>query len=376
MSIRKLAAPAAALTVAVALVGCSTGGGDSSAEVPDVDASTATSVEDFGGMEGLIAAAEAEGQLNVIALPEDWANYGQLLDRFEELYDIQINSASPDVSSQEEIQAAEDLAGQDTAPDVFDLGAAVALANTDKFAPYQVETWDSIPDELKDPEGLWVSDYTGIMSIAYDADAVPAPTSFEDLLGEEYRGSVALNGDPTQAGAAIAGVQLAALQTGGSADDIQPGIDFFSELNAAGNFLPVDATNATVASGETPVVINWSYLEVANQAALEGERDWQIFIPEGAALGSYYNQAINADAPNPAAARLWQEFLYSDEAQNIWLSAGAFPVRLQAMIDDGTVDQDVLDTVGTPPADLVQFTAEQSEAAAALLAEQWASAIQ
>lgn len=375
MRLKHLAAPAAFTIAALALAGCSSSA-EADAEVPDVDASTTTSAEDFGGMEGLVAAAEAEGTLNVIALPEDWANYGAVMDLFEETYDIEIVSANPEASSAEEITAAQDLAGQDTAPDVFDLGPAVALANEDMFAPYQVETWDSIPEESKHPEGLWVNDYTGIMAVAYDADAVPAPESWEDLLGDEYRGSVALNGDPTQAGAALAGVELAAIQSGGSADDMQPGIDFFAELAAAGNFLPLNATNATVASGETPVVINWSYIEAANQVALEGQRDWQLWIPEGQALGSYYNQAINADAPHPAAARLWQEFLFSDEAQNIWLEAGAFPVRLQSMIDEGTVDQDALDAVGTPPADLVQLTAEQAEAASALVAEQWATAIQ
>ncbi|MFC7431247.1 MULTISPECIES: ABC transporter substrate-binding protein [unclassified Agrococcus] len=375
MRLKHLAAPAAFTIAALALAGCSSSA-EADAEVPDVDASTATSAEDFGGLEGLVAAAEAEGTLNVIALPEDWANYGAIMDAFEETYDIEIVSANPEASSAEEITAAEDLAGQDTAPDVFDLGAAVALANEDMFAPYQVETWDSIPEENRHPEGLWVNDYTGIMSVAYDADAVPAPESWEDLLGPDYSGSVALNGDPTQAGAALAGVQLAALQSGGSPDDMQPGIDFFAELSAAGNFLPLNATNATVASGETPVVINWSYIEAANQVALEGQRDWQIWIPEGQALGSYYNQAINADAPHPAAARLWQEFLFSDEAQNIWLEAGAFPVRLQSMIDDGTVDQDALEAVGTPPAELVQLTSEQAEAASALVAEQWATVIQ
>ena len=374
MRLKHLAAPAALTIAALALAGCSSA--DADAEVPDVDASSATSAEDFGGIDGLVAAAEAEGTLNVIALPEDWANYGAVMDLFEETYDIEIVSANPEASSAEEITAAQDLAGQDTAPDVFDLGAAVALANEDMFAPYQVETWDSIADEHKHPEGLWVNDYTGIMAVGYDADAVPAPESWDDLLGEEYRGAVALNGDPTQAGAALAGVELAALQSGGSPDDMQPGIDFFAELSAAGNFLPVNATNATVASGETPVVINWSYIEAANQVALEGQRDWQLWIPEGQALGSYYNQAINADAPHPAAARLWQEFLFSDDVQNIWLEAGAFPVRLQSMIDEGTVDQEALDAVGTPPADLVQLTSEQAEAASALVAEQWATAIQ
>lgn len=370
---RALVGVAAAAALAVGLSACA--GSDTPAP-SDVDAATATSAADFGGMEALIAAAQAEGELNVIALPEDWANYGAIMTAFEEKYGITINSADPNVSSAEEITAAENLKGQDTAPDVFDLGAAVTLASTDYFAPYQVETWDDIPADYKESTGLWVNDYTGLMSVGYDADVVPTPESLDDLLGADFAGKVAINGDPTQAGAAAAAVNLAALLNGGSADDIQAGIDFFAELKAAGNFLPVDPTPATIASGETPVVFDWSYNNLAETANNEGVRDWKVTILPGVALGSYYNQAINVDAPHPAAARLWQEFLYSDEGQNLWLAGGAFPVRLQAMIDAGTVDEAALAALGEPPADLVQFTAEQTEAASALLAEKWAAAIQ
>ncbi len=362
---------AAGIALAVTLTSCS-----STAEAGDTEAhATATSADDFGGFDALVEAAQAEGELNVIALPDTWANYGAIIEGFEEEYGITVNSDSPDVSSAEEITAAENLKGQDGAPDVFDLGSAVALTSTDYFAPYQVQTWDDIPAEYKEESGLWVYDYTGLMSIGYDADAVPAPESLDDLLGADYAGKVAINGDPTQAGAAAAAVQYAALQGEGSADDIQAGIDFFAELQTAGNFLPLDPTPATIASGETPVVFDWSYNNLAEQTANEGVRDWQVTVLPGVTLGSYYNQAVNVDAPHPAAARLWQEWIFSDTVQNLYLEAGAYPVRLAAMIEAGTVDQAALDAVGEPSEDLVQLTAEQTEAASALLAEQWAAAI-
>src|SRR5690606_4064650 len=150
--------------------------------------------------------------------------------------------------------------GLDTPPDVFDLGLAVALSSTDHFAPYKVQTWDDIPDALKESSGLFVGDYGGYLSIGYDSSQFDEPTSLEDLLGSDFKGSVAINGDPTQAGAAFAAVGLATVQSGGTLDDFQPGIDFFSELQQAGNFLKVDATPATVTSGETPVVFDWDYL--------------------------------------------------------------------------------------------------------------------
>ena len=346
------------------------GGGDTGAS-----AETATSAEELGGLEALVEAAKEEGQLNVIALPPDWTNYGEMISTFSEKYGITVDSAQPDAASQDEINAAEQLAGTDRAPDVFDLGSAVARANVDMFAPYQVETWDDIPEELKDPEGRHVSDYTGYMSIGYDAGAVPAPTSVEDLLKPEYKGKVALNGDPTQAGAAFNGVIMAALATGGSPDDIAPGVEFFKQLKAAGNFLPVDPSPATIASGQTPVVIDWDYTNAAQTQALEGKRDWQVVVPEGAVVSSYYQQAINKDAPHPAAARLWQEFLYSDEGQNIWLKGFGRPVRADAMQEAGTLDEAAFEALPPAQGDPVNLTVEQEEAAKTYLGANWAKAI-
>jgi putative spermidine/putrescine transport system substrate-binding protein len=336
------------------------------------DAAKATSLDDFGSMEDLVAAAEKEGELNVIALPPDWANYGEIISTFEEKYDIKVNSAQPDAASQDEINAAEQLAGTDRAPDVFDLGQSVALANTDLFAPYQVEKFDEIPEEFKDPDGAWVNDYGGFMSVGYDSSVVPEVTSLDDLLGPEFKGKVALNGDPTQAGAAFSGVVMASIAKGGSVDDITPGVDYFAELKDAGNVLPVDPTSATVESGQTPVVIDWDYLNAAESAKLDS---WKVFVPEEAAVAGYYFQAINAEGPNPAAARLWQEFLYSDEGQNLWLAGGARPVRAEAMVEAGTIDQELYDALPEVAGEPVIPTNEQTEAMAAYLADNWAKAI-
>ncbi len=366
---RNLAAIAIVAAAAISLSACAS---DDTAPTSGVDAATATSAEDFGGLDALIAAAQAEGELNVIALPDNWANYGEIKALFEEKYDIVVNSADPDISSAEEIAAADNLKGQDTAPDVFDLGTAVTLASLDYFAPYKVANWDEIPDANKESTGLWVNDYTGSMSIGYDSNSVPEPTSLDDLLGSDYKGAVALNGDPTQAGAAFAAVGLATVQSGGTLDDFTPGIEFFEKLNDAGNFLPVNATGATIASGETKVVFDWSYNNLAAAATVDG---WKVTTLPGAIYTSFYNQAINNDAPHPAAARLWMEFLYSAEAQNLFIVGGAYPVTIQTLQDNGTVDTEALEALGELEGELVTPTAEQAEANAAILAEKWAAAI-
>jgi len=365
---------ALATTAALLLTSCAGDPATSTPEGDSSDAKTATSVADFGTFADLEAAAKAEGNLNVIALPRDWANYGEILDLFASKYpEITINEQSPDVSSMEEIQAAKTNKGLDTAPDVFDLGLTVALENTDVFAAYKVQGWDDIPDELKEPSGLFVGDYGGYMSIGYDSSKFDEPKSLDDLKGADFKGAVAINGDPTQAGAAFAAIGLATVQSDGALDDFQPGIDYFSELQKAGNFLKVDPTPATVASGETPVVFDWDYL---NAAYSNDVKDWKVTVLPGTGYAAYYNQAINKDAPNPAAARLWQEFLYSDEVQNLYLKGGARPARMEAMTEAGTIDTALADALPEVPAETVVPTEKQSADAGTLLGEKWAAAIQ
>ena len=373
MKFRPVVASLATLATMTALAACAPpSDDDDNQDDSGSSAATATSAEDLGGMEALVEAAQEEGELNVIAVPPTWANYGEIISTFEKKYDIKVNSAQPDGDSQDEINAAVQLAGTDRAPDVFDLAQSVALANTEMFAEYRVDTWDTVPDEFKADDGTWVNDYGGFMSIGYDASKVPAITSLDDLLEPEFKGKVALNGDPTEAGAAFSGVVMASVANGGSADDIAPGVEFFAELKKAGNFLPVDPTPATIASGQTPVVIDWDYLNAVESQNLD---DWEVFVPGEAPVAGYYFQAINADAPHPAAARLWQEFLYSDEGQNLWLAGGARPVRAEAMAEAGTIDTELYDALPPVTGDPVIATNEQTEEMAAYLSENWAKAI-
>ncbi|MEF2977512.1 ABC transporter substrate-binding protein [Subtercola sp. YIM 133946] len=378
MNSRRLIA-GAALIAATALTLTACAGSSTPSSTAETSAKTATSAADLGGIDALVAAANAEGQLNVITLPPSWANYGAIISGFEAKYpNIKINSANPDGSSADEVAAAKAQKGQSTAPDVFDIGTAVLQQNLDLVAPYKVANWADLPADYKDSGGKWYYDYTGLMSVGYDSKVITtAPTSITDLLGSAYSGKVAIKGDPTQANEAASAVYLAALQNGGSADNIQPGIDFFHSLKQAGNFLAVTPTQATVASGETPVVIQWSYNNLAWGAAggTSGNPDYKTVVLPGTALGSYYNQAISVDAPHPAAARLWEEYIYSPEVQNLYLASGAYPATLTAMQTAGTVDKTVLSTVGEPPASFVQLTADQATAAAGLLKSGWAAAI-
>lgn len=380
----RFASVAAIGALALSLAACdgaSSDGASSSAAgstgASDVDAATATSVEDFGGMEGLVAAAEAEGQLNIIALPHDWSNWGEVIALFKETYpNITVNEQNPNASSQEEIDAIRTNAGTDAAPDTVDVGLAVAVASTDEFAPYFVQNWDQIPDAVKHPEGLYWADYTGIMSVGYNKTLYGEITSLEDLMDPKFAGTVALNGKPAEAGAAFNGFIMANLANGGTLENLQPGLDYFAALNEVGNLTTVDVTNATIDSGETGVTFDWSYNHKSHQERLAAMGiEWDYFVPAGAEVASYYNQAINKDAPHPAAARLWQEFLYTPEAQNLWLAGGSTPILQQWMIDEGTIDEEALAGALELSGEPTTYDSATSDAITQFLAENWDATI-
>ncbi|WP_405946736.1 extracellular solute-binding protein [Streptomyces prunicolor] len=368
-----------AVVAALALSACGAAPTNSSTTADGKNAATATSVADFGGMDALVKAAKKEGTLHAIALPRDWANYGALIDGFTKKYGIKITDENPDGSSQDEINAVTSRKGQDRAPDVLDLGSSFALSAAQQglLAPYKVASFDQIPAGQKDPKGQWFNDYGGYISIGCDAKRVKTcPTTFADLLKPQYKGQVALNGNPTKSGSAFGGVYAAALANKGSFDDIQPGLDFFAKLKKNGNYTPVESTPATVEKGETPISIDWDYLNAgyADEFKSKGV-DWKVSIPSDGQYAQYYSQAINKDAPHPAAARLWQEYLYSAEGQNLWLKGYARPALMTSMESAGTLDKTAAaklpQVTGTP-----SFPTEaQQSKAKTVIAQGWAKAV-
>ena len=370
---------ALAVVAALALSACGAAPDDTSTTADGRSAATATSAADFGGMAELVTAAKKEGTLHAIALPRDWANYGALIDGFQKKYGIKIEVESPDGSSQDEINAVTSRKGQDRAPDVLDLGSSFALSAAQQglLAPYKVASFADIPEGQKDPEGQWFNDYGGYISIGCDAKRVTScPKTFADLLKPQYKGQVALNGNPTKSGSAFGGVYAASLASGGSFDDIQPGLDFFAKLKKNGNYTPVESTPATVEKGETPISIDWDYLNAGYAEEFKSKGlDWQVSVPEDGKFSQYYSQAINKDAPHPAAARLWQEYLYRAEGQNLWLKGFARPALMTAMEKAGTIDKTAAaalpEVSGTPA-----FPTEAQQAKAkTVLAEGWGKAV-
>ncbi|MDQ0306791.1 putative spermidine/putrescine transport system substrate-binding protein [Kitasatospora herbaricolor] len=293
-------------------------------------------------MDALISAAKAEGRLTTSALLPHWAGYGALMDGFAQKYGIKVVDDNPDGNSQQEIDDVKRLKGQPQAPDVLDLGEVFAQSAVREglLAPYRTVVYDQIPSSQKDGKARWVNSYSGYVSIGCDANRVKTcPVSFNDLLKPEYKGMVALTGKPATAASAFAAVYAAALANGGSFDNIQPGIDFFADLDKAGNYNRANASVSAIAGGQTPIAIEWDFLNLQHADELKKSGvQWKVSIPFDGSFSQSYAQAVNKDAPHPAAARLWEEYLAGPEGQNLRLVDFARPVLMDAMAKNGTLD--------------------------------------
>ena len=328
-------------------------------------------------MSALVAEAKKEGHLNVITLPSNWANYGTIMADFTKAYGIKITDANPEGSSQDELNAVKQLKGQSSAPDVVDVGNSFAITGktSGDWAPYEVSSWSNIPAAAKDPSGAYYADYGGYVAIGYDPAKVKvAPTSFKSLLTGSYKNQVAIDGNPTQTGSAFAAVYAAALANGGSLSNIAPGVTYFKNLKAAGNFVPVEGTPATVQSGQTPILIWWDYL--LNSEVKAVVKDLKIVIPSDGVYAGYYDQAISSSAPDPAAARLWEEYLYSTQGQNLFLEGSTRPIELSSLVSAGTVNQSAYTALPSVPggsSTLQLPTSAEFTTAGNVVAQQWPS---
>jgi len=335
-------------------------------------------------MSDLIAAAKAEGELTIIAVPHDWCGYGDVIDSFKKKYGLKMNELNPDGGSGDEIEAIKANKGNKgpQAPDVIDVGLSFGPSAKQEglIQPYKVSTWDSIPDDQKDAEGYWYGDYYGVLAYEVNKDMIKnIPADWSDLLKPEYKGQVALDGDPRTSNESIQAVFASGLSTAGGDVDkaADTGLQFFKKLNAAGNFVPIGGGASTLAQGTTPIVIRWDYLALGDRDTLAGNPDVAVVVPKTGIVGGVYVQAISAYAPHPNAAKLWMEHLYSDESQLTWLKGYCHPIRFNDLVKNGKVPDALMSKL--PPADnyakALFPTLDQQGKAKGIITKQWDSIV-
>ena len=373
-----------AVMVAAAFVLSACGGGSTAAGVDVAKGYTGTVVKNVP--QDLVTACKGEGMLTIIATPPDWANYGEIFANFQMTSGVKINSLDPNAGSADELAAIEANKTNKgpQAPDIVDVGYAYGKTGKDAgdYQPYKISTWDKIPDTIlgipsKDPDGYWIGGYYGVMAmLSNDAVVKTPPANWSDLLKPEYKGQVALSGDPRSSNQAIQSVFAATLANGGSLDNAQPGLDFFKKLNDAGNFVPVIAKPGTIAQGATPIVLGWDYLLFGYRDTWNGNPAVTVSYPSPT-IASMYVQAISAYAPHPNCAKLWMELLHSDEGQMAWMKGYAHGVNQADMEARGVIPADLKAKLpaSSAYASAVSPTPDQLNTALALIKAGWMTTV-
>jgi putative spermidine/putrescine transport system substrate-binding protein len=383
MQTKKIIFNLGSLLVITAFVLSACGGGGPAA--PDVAAGyTGTKITTVP--QDLVTACKTEGMLTIIATPPDWANYGEIFADFQLTSGVKINSLDPNAGSADELAAIEANKGNKgpQAPDIVDVGyayGAQGIAAGD-YQAYKTSNWDKIPDTVlgipaKDPTGLWIGGYYGVMSMIVNTAVVKnVPTNWADLLKPEYKGQVALAGDPRTSNQAIQAVFAAGLANGGTLDNAQPGLDWFNQLNKAGNFVPVIAKPGTISQGATPIAFFWDYNAYGYVTAAAGNPPETVVYPSPT-IASMYVQAISAYAPHPNCAKLWMEVLHSDEGQLAWMKGYAHGVQQADMEARGVIPADLKAKLPASSSfsAAVSPTPDQLTAALALIKAGWMTTV-
>jgi putative spermidine/putrescine transport system substrate-binding protein len=344
-------------------------------------ASTAVNMAGPIDMQTLISNAKKEGGLQAVGIPPEWADYADILASYASKYVPIDYKADAELSSAEEVEVftkSKNHPYGDVADVGFKWGPVVIQQKL--VSPYKHSYWADIPADLKDPAGNWCTEYWGAQAFVVNTDLVKnPPTSFKELLSNSYSNMVGIDGDPRQATDALYAVYSAALAQSGSTDDIQPGIDFFAKLKAKGNFTPARANEANIVKGEVAIAVIWDYLGLGYRDKYENSSPHlKVIIPSDGSLAGPYISIVNKTAPHPFAARLWIEYLFSDEGQLFYLKGYAHPARYQKLADAGKVPA-ALAAKLPPPSEYktVQFVSDINKltAASTTLTQNWASQV-
>ncbi|TSA20449.1 MAG: hypothetical protein D4R69_05095 [Actinomycetales bacterium] len=335
----------------------------------------AKNVKEAGGLDNLIAAAKKEGKLALITTPRDWANYGAAFDAYEKAFSVKISVDNPDGSSQYEIDTMK-TAPKSKQPDSIDIGPLVVAqvtppGGTPMSSAYQVINWNDIPKAAKDSTGLWYGNYGGKLAIVYNTTLPSVPTKATDFAKAEYKGYVGITGDPTSSNQAFMSVLAASLGNGGEKNlsDVTKGLELFKSLKAQAPLVKVNGTNLATGTAKLGFMWDFNALGIIPAAKAAG-LDLKFAYPTDFVLQAPpYINAINAKSPNCANARLWQEFVYSQNkgksaaqltdadlklsgsklfakmqgGQNYFMQSGADPIMSAAMKKKGLLVDSLLD---------------------------------
>ena len=275
-----------------------------------------------GATDDLLKAAQAEGAVSSVGMPDTWANW---VGTWNDLKAMGIKTSDTDMSSAEEISKmiAE---GANATADIGDVSFEFGAFAADKkiTMPYKPSTWDQIPGWAKDKDGHWCLAYTGTIAFIINKQLVKnPPKSWKDLLSGNYRVSVGAVGSAAQANYSVL---AAAMAMGGSEKNLKPAYDFFAKIAKQGRLSMVDPVVANLEKGEVEVGMLWDFNALNYRDQIDRSR-FEVVIPAEGSVTSGYTTIINKYAKHPNAAKFAREYILSDKGQVNLAGGYARPIR-------------------------------------------------
>jgi iron(III) transport system substrate-binding protein len=273
--------------------------------------------------DALIAAAKKEGEL-IWYTTQIITQIGRpMMEAFQKKYGIRVNAVRGD-SVELAVRLLNEAKAGRVQADVFDgTTTSVSIKKAGVALKWQPDATKQLPKEFWDSEGYWVANNVYVHTPAFNTSLVPRgsePKTWEDLLDPKWKGKMAWATHATTSGAAgFVGLVLTEFGE-------EKGKAYLRNL-ARQDIVRLGGSARAVTdqaiAGEYAIV-----LQIFNHQPLISSQqgapiDW---IPMSPAMAILSVASVAAGARHPNAAKLFVDFLISDDGQKLFRDRGYIPV--------------------------------------------------
>ena len=311
----------------------------------------------FDGMDDLIAAAQAEGELTVYGSCEE-EYLAAACQHFQEVFGIKVNYQR---LSTGEVQAKIEEEKGNPSADVWFGGTTDpynVVAKEGLLEPYAAQNASHLlSDMYKDPDGNWYGIYKGILGFMVNTDELArmkleAPADWQDLLKPEYKGLVWLSNYNTAGTAKL--VINTMIQKYGHDEGIQYLVDLDKNIEVYTKSGSGPSKN--VGTGECVLGIGFLH-DGITQIVDNGYENVQLIIPSSGTSFEVGATAIFKGAAHSNAAKLWIEYALSPECVNLAAQNGSY----QFLVIDNATQPEVAMQFGLDPDNVMDYDFEDAK---------------
>ncbi len=311
----------------------------------------------FDGMDDLIAAAQAEGELTVYGSCEE-EYLAAACQHFQEVFGIKVNYQR---LSTGEVQAKIEEEKGNPSADVWFGGTTDpynVVAKEGLLEPYAAQNASHLlSDMYKDPDGNWYGIYKGILGFMVNTDELArmkleAPADWQDLLKPEYKGLIWLSNYNTAGTAKL--VINTMIQKYGHDEGIQYLVDLDKNIEVYTKSGSGPSKN--VGTGECVIGIGFLH-DGITQIVDNGYTNVELVIPSTGTSFEVGATAIFKGAAHSNAAKLWIEYALSPECVNLAAQNGSY----QFLVIDNATQPEVAMQFGLDPDNVMDYDFEDAK---------------